>query len=827
MAFSSTYFAKIIEFDSITKNVEILNLSDIVRSEEFYLDGYIIKPIIQNETISILLKDSKGTLFSRYMFRDLRSGVFSVLDSEGNKKDYYLNVDTNLSLSQANEESYIIKFKDPPIAVKEEELKREMKVKLENLKDMKGEMKIINNKKMKELEEEMKAIIEVRKKGLEDEMKEKLVNHRNKIEIVHDSFKNEMKKIKKTEKNEIKEFKNVFNGVSLNLSEDKLNDIRKLSYVDKIYKDEKVQLFLSESVDQINATNVWTLLDENSRNLTGFNITIAIIDSGIDYTHTDFGNCTQSQFLSQQCGKVVGGYDFVNFDSDPMDDHGHGTHVAGTAAGNGTLKGVAPEAKILAFKVVDSYGYGQDSSIISAIDAAVESNADVISMSLGKSGGNPNDPLSQAVDNAVNSSVIVVVAAGNSGPGYGTIGTPANALGAITVGAVNKSSIMADFSSRGPVLWNYTAILKPNLVSPGVEICSAEFGSSYSSEQCIDDEHVSMSGTSMSTPHVAGVVALLKQKYNNWTVEEIKSALLTSANDLGYNVITQGTGLVDALKAVNTSVLIEPFIVNVSVIGSATPVTNTTIIIRNLRNYQISINLTIENATDEYQGNYNISYSNATDFTIEANSQSAIIFTTNMTNQGGLFFGKIKINAEGSNYTLPYIVSSLRNLNVSVVGEGMVLYPDLYIHTDDIKGRSQAYQSVDFIGSNFTFLIPANKNITVYAVGDIVNASLTYILMKRVNASFDDSNVTLNFSSDSRTFTINATGLDGSDIKLYEYNFGFATYRNNTDPIKILYSYSMMYDYKIGNQVIYVSNKPDSPYNTDIILKYVGIPVTT
>jgi hypothetical protein len=191
-----------------------------------------------------------------------------------------------------------------------------------------------------------------------------------------------------------------------------------------------------------------------------------------------------------------------------------------------------------------------------------------------------------------------------------------------------------------------------------------------------------------------------------------------------------------------------------------------------------------------------------------------------MTDQGGLFFGRIIINAEGKNYTLPYIVSWLRYLNVSVMESGMTLYPDIYVHTDELRGRSQAYQFYDFLGPNCTLLIPSNKNITVYAIGDNANDSLTYILMKNVNASTDDTNVTLVLSNDSRPFTINTTALDGSTIKVYEFEYGFASYRNNSIPIKVRYTT----EYKIGN-VVHLSNKPESLFDTDIILKYAGIPV--
>ena len=150
------------------------------------------------------------------------------------------------------------------------------------------------------------------------------------------------------------EFIQVFNGISLQISEEEVRKIKEIKGIKKVYPNYKVNITLSDSVPLINVDDVW-LLDEDGNScvvsgndcLTGKGVTIGIIDTGVDYTHPDFGGC-----FGQGC-KVSGGYDFVNNDNDPMDDHGHGTHVAATAAGNGILKGVAPDAKIYAYKVLE------------------------------------------------------------------------------------------------------------------------------------------------------------------------------------------------------------------------------------------------------------------------------------------------------------------------------------------------------------------------------------------------------------------------------------------------------------------------------------------
>ena len=267
--------------------------------------------------------------------------------------------------------------------------------------------------------------------------------------------------------------------------------------------------------------------------------------------------------------RVVGGYDFSNDDLNPLDYQGHGTHVASTAAGNGVLKGVAPDAEIYVYKVFPN---AYDSVLIEAIEKSVEVGVDVISMSLGKNCENsynedcgPNDALSVAVDNAVDSGVSVVISAGNSGPGESTIGSPGTARKAITIGASYKADILGNFhtdknpkvdqiaffSSRGPVSGDEFDIVKPDVVAPGVEICAARFIEKYSGRECLDNAHISISGTSMSAPHVAGAVALIKQAQPTWSPDMINKAIIRTSVDMGENENIQGAGRINVLAAVN------------------------------------------------------------------------------------------------------------------------------------------------------------------------------------------------------------------------------------------------------------------------------------
>jgi len=356
------------------------------------------------------------------------------------------------------------------------------------------------------------------------------------------------------------EYKNTFNGIALDISDQEAEKLKTSPYVQEVYPNYEVKALLMDSVPLIGATDVWKLnasgqpcitYGGSGECLTGKNVTIAIIDTGVDYTHTDLGGC-----FGTGC-KVAGGYDFVNNDNDPMDDHGHGTHVAATAAGNGTLKGVAPDATIYAYKVLSASGSGDSSGIIAAIERSVDPNndsdfsdhLDIISMSLGGP-GTPDDPMSTAVDNAVNNGVVAVIAAGNSGPSQQTIGSPGTARKAITVGATDKYDNIIYFSSRGPVVWNNSFLIKPDVVAPGVGICAAEYDNWLSERRCLDDNHIAISGTSMATPHVAGVAALIRQAHPDWVPDEIKAILKNSAKDLSYEIFAQGYGRVNATKIV-------------------------------------------------------------------------------------------------------------------------------------------------------------------------------------------------------------------------------------------------------------------------------------
>lgn len=332
----------------------------------------------------------------------------------------------------------------------------------------------------------------------------------------------------------------------------------------KVTKSQPVSARLSQSTVHIGATNVWNqLTDTQGHPITGRGVRVGIIDTGIDYTHPDLGACSSQQVISGACAKVAGGYDWVNDDSDPMDENLHGTHVASIVAGNGTVKGVAPDATLFALRVLGADGGGRSIDVIRAIEWSTDPNGDgdlsdhldVINLSLGAAGGDADSPDSLAADAAANAGVVVVVAAGNSGPDAGSIGSPGAARKAITVGASDRDDAIADFSSRGPVMAGAETISKPDVVAPGVGICAAKLQSS-AAPTCQDSLHVALSGTSMATPHVSGLAALMKQASPSMSPAAVKSILRHTAIQLRQSDGTfvdpyaQGAGRIDAFAAV-------------------------------------------------------------------------------------------------------------------------------------------------------------------------------------------------------------------------------------------------------------------------------------
>ncbi|MEU4092675.1 S8 family serine peptidase [Streptomyces sp. NPDC026673] len=299
---------------------------------------------------------------------------------------------------------------------------------------------------------------------------------------------------------------------------------------------------------QIHAPDAW------DAGYDGSGVTIAVLDTGVDKSHPDLTS------------RVVAEKNFSTADN-LLDHFGHGTHVASIAAGTGeksagAYKGVASGAHIISGKVLGDDGFGDDAGIIAGLEWAAASGAKVANLSLG-GGDTPGvDPIEEAVNRlSADTGTLFVIAAGNEGDGDSTVGSPGSADAALTVGAVDKDSKLADFSSRGPRVGD--GAVKPDVTAPGVDITAAAAkGSVIDTDPEVphtpDGGYLTISGTSMATPHVAGAAAILAQEHPDWAGPQIKAALVGSTADGGYTAFQQGSGQIDLARAIHQDVVAEP-----------------------------------------------------------------------------------------------------------------------------------------------------------------------------------------------------------------------------------------------------------------------------
>ena len=352
--------------------------------------------------------------------------------------------------------------------------------------------------------------------------------------------------------------------------------------------DRKVRSRLDLSAGAINASVAW------SSSYTGTGIGVAVIDSGINSQVQDLGNAYGQTDPAHS--RVIYAENFLVPATNPdgnrnpahyqtNDGYGHGTHVAGIIAGNGflssgpsattTYKGIAPAANLIDFQVLDSNGEGQDSTVIAAIEEAInlksKYNIRVINLSLGRPvyESFAQDPLCQAAEQAWKAGIVVVVAAGNDGRdnsvengGYGTINAPGNDPYVLTVGAMNAKftpfsgdDVITTYTSRGPTMVDH--IVKPDVVAPGNHISSLLSTNAYLPKtypqnivnplayetQGVGQHYLILNGTSMATGVVSGAVADLLSANPNLSPDQVKAVVMLSAskqfrtyNDSYYNL---------------------------------------------------------------------------------------------------------------------------------------------------------------------------------------------------------------------------------------------------------------------------------------------------
>jgi serine protease AprX len=349
-------------------------------------------------------------------------------------------------------------------------------------------------------------------------------------------------------------------SVLVELTAEQLRDVAgRQDVAHVVLEKERILTLLDGSRPLIGADQV-----EASLGFSGSGVLVAVVDTGIDAAHPALAGVVVSQqdFTGAGGATAEGTGDMV----------GHGTHCAGIVASQDkTFRGIAPGAQLADVKIMRNNGAGDGTgtvaSTLAGITAVVQMSARVASCSFGFTHANNawQDPpaagqpdgtcvICTAVDNAVAAGVVFAVAAGNddndSCQTFDThLNCPGLAAGAITVAASDKSDNMAGFSSVGPTPQGRA---KPDVTAPGVSIGSCR-ASGTSMGSPIDANFTRLDGTSMATPHIAGVAALMLSKTASLAPASVKDKIMTTAHDLGAPANQQGTGRVDALAAVNAS----------------------------------------------------------------------------------------------------------------------------------------------------------------------------------------------------------------------------------------------------------------------------------
>ena len=448
--------------------------------------------------------------------------------------------------------------------------------------------------------------------------------------------------------------------------------IERLPYVASVHIDQQFAILGSVT------PNVETAIATRAvRANTGSGVVVAVIDTGVDYRHSALGGGMGPGF------KVIGGWDFANSDADPLDDHGHGTHVAGIIAAQGMgLTGVAPDVSLLAYKVTNPQGFASSSAIIAAIERTVDPNqdgdpsdhADVVNISMGGP-AQEDDPTAKAIELATAAGVLFTVANGNHAQlGYGALPTPAMSPSAISVGASDAQDRVASFSSRGPA---YDYGIKPEVVAPGVDILSTFPG----------EKTRLASGTSMAAPYVAGVAALLRAQHPDWSPAEVKAAIIATAANLPEDVMTVGGGRVDSDRAAQTATLALPAVVNFGQVDTSRDVwsTSRTVTLRNVSPNPQSLTATISGTREGI--NVRIVPANVT---LNPGESRTVTIEMSVTNSllpapktGSLSFeGEIVWTGDGARLELPWATVKAAFLTVHAPEAGEFPVADAVVLSD-------------------------------------------------------------------------------------------------------------------------------------------------
>jgi len=565
-----------------------------------------------------------------------------------------------------------------------------------------------------------------------------------------------------------------FNGFSAEITMDELEKLIVDNRVKRIKKVGIKHLFLQQSAPLVNATRAWQI-QFNGVNLTGRGETVCIIDSGVDYTHPDLGGCYGNNDPSSSC-KVIGGWDFCaddnaicsGEDSDPMDIYGHGTHVAGIIAANGSIKGIAPEVKIIAMKVCNSNGMCSDDDIVSAIEwctnNASKFNISVISISLG--GGlfdtycdSEESVYAQPINNATAHNISVIIATGNDG-NYTHISSPACIENATAVAATydkdygslnwydeNNQFVCSDEPANPDriVCWSNRNNIT-DLVAPGAVINSTWLSGGYYETQ----------GTSMSAPHVSAAFAILYQfgrlQGRNFTPSEIEQALKdtgsqvndTDGNQLNYSRINIYSAILSLDETAPDITLVQPQDNLITIQRNLTFTCNVTDL--QLKNITLQVwnstGLYYENTT-QINGTFNETSWNLTDFPYDdykwncfaCDSQNNCRYADNFT---------LRITSLLVNISLPF-----NNTYTRQAGQNF---------TCNASSQSDELVNITFYLWNSTSLIyTETKNLSGLINGTIFNFTFAYEDRYKWNCLVTNNASYSDFAISNHTITYDVT----------------------------------------------------------------------
>lgn len=450
--------------------------------------------------------------------------------------------------------------------------------------------------------------------------------------------------------------RNLSSGFSATIDQEALNKLEDNPNVESIHANKIYHILLDESIPQINADEV-NDYEINGQKITGAGESICIIDTGIDTDHPAF----TGRILDQYCYCSINGGCCVNGTSEANtaeDDRGHGTHVAGIAAGNhSTYRGVAYEAGIVAVKVCNSGGSCSADDVIAGIDyctsKAEEYNISVISISIGDSVAHNSycndDPFNPSIDSAVEEGVSVVIASGNNGYTTG-ISSPSCVENAVPVGAVNGADGIS--FNRGLIL---------DLLAPGISITAPYMGGGTATT----------SGTSMSAPHVSGSIALLHQywglAYNN----------VLSPSQLENKLFLTGAVVDDTANSgknysrIDIFEAIKPFINFTEDVPAHNSLTGNNITISIISDVPLSTSIlqwTEENGTSK---NYSMIQEDSTHFTLSQSNLAVSLYSFKVFgNDSTNLFGVTETRTVQVNDNIPPMVTFNYPQEGQIVGSG-------------------------------------------------------------------------------------------------------------------------------------------------------------